>query len=155
MPRVLIDTSYLLPAAGIGVEGVPADAIRRIKTAGHEVLASEVSLFEVLAKGAKLASQGKADPGRVSLAIKSIMSDHSIGKVGAFAEDTMAMAIELRAHHADFVDCVIVASAANECDALVTEDAGIPKNDGLMKAVLRRKPGFRTLTLKALLARER
>jgi predicted nucleic acid-binding protein len=152
LPRVLIDTSYLLPAAGIGVEGVPADAIRKIRAAGHEVLTSEISLFELLAKGAKLASQGKADPARVSLAIKSILSDSSIGKVGAYAEETMVMAIELRAHHAD-LDCVIMASAVNECEALVTEDVAISKNDGLMKTVLARKPDFRTLTLKALLAR--
>jgi len=153
MPRVLIDTSYLLPAAGIGVEGVPADAIRKIRAAGHEVLTSEISLFELLATGAKLASQGKADPERLSLAIKSIMSDSSIGNVGANAGETMAIAIELRVHHADFVDCVIMATAANECEALVTEDAAISKNDGLMKAVLARKPDFRTLTLKGLLGR--
>ncbi len=51
MVRVLIDTTYLLPAAGIRVEGVPADAVRRIKEAGHQVLASEISLLEVLARG--------------------------------------------------------------------------------------------------------
>jgi hypothetical protein len=67
----------------------------------------------VLARGAKLASKGKADPGRVSLAIKSILSDSSIGKVEAYTEDTMTMAIELRRHHNDFVDCLILASAAN------------------------------------------
>jgi PIN domain nuclease of toxin-antitoxin system len=154
MARVLLDTTYLLPSAGIGVEGVPADAIRRIKASGNEVVASEISLFEVLAKGAKLASQGKADPDRISLAIKSVLSDGSIGKVDPFSEDAVEMAIELRAHHADFLDCVIIASAASQCDALVTEDAGIPRNDGLMDAVRRRKPEFRTLTLKALLARE-
>ena len=66
----------------------------------------------------------------------------------------MAMAIELRSYHADFVDCVIMASAASECDVLVTEDAGMSKNEGLMKEALRRKPNFKTLTLKALLARE-
>jgi PIN domain nuclease of toxin-antitoxin system len=151
--RVLIDTTYLLPAAGIGVEGVPADATRKVKDAGYEVLASEISLFEVLAKGAKLVAEGRADPGRVSLAIKSILSDGSIGKVDAYTEDTMTMAIELRRHHSDFVDCLILASAANECDALVTEDAGIPRNDDLMKAVLQHKPKFRILTLRAILTR--
>jgi PIN domain nuclease of toxin-antitoxin system len=153
LARVLVDTTYLLPAAGIGVEGVPADATRRVKDAGHVVLASEISLFEVLAKGAKLVSQGKADAGRVSLAIKSILSDSSIGKVDAYTEDIMAMAVELRGHHADFVDCLILASAVNECDALVTEDEDIPKNNDMMKAVLRRKPEFRILALRTLLAR--
>ena len=133
---------------------MPPDATRRVKDAGHEVLAAEISLFEVLAKGAKLALEGKADPGRVSLAIKSILSDGSIGKVGAYTEDAMGMAIELRRHHSDFVDCLILASAANECDALVTEDVGIPRNDDLMKAMLHHKPEFKVLTLKALLARQ-
>jgi len=153
LARVLIDTTYLLPAAGIAVEGVPPDAIRRIKDAGHEVLASEISLFEVLAKGAKLVSEGKADPGRVSLAVKSILNDGSIGKVEAYTEDTMTMAIELRGHHSDFVDCLILASAAKECDTLITEDSGVPKNDDLMKAVLRHKPKFRILKLRELLTK--
>jgi PIN domain nuclease of toxin-antitoxin system len=150
--RVLLDTTYLLPAAGIGVEGVPGDATRRVKSAGHELLASEISLFEVLAKGAKLVSEGKADTGRVSLGIKSILSDSSIAKVETYTEETMAMAIEFRGHHPDFVDCLILASAVDRCDALVTEDRGILKNDNIMKAVLRRKQRFRILTLKALLA---
>ena len=153
MAKVLIDTTYLLPAAGIGVEGVPADATRRVKDAGFGALASQISLFEVLAKGAKLVSEGKADPARVSLAIKSILSDGSIGKVEAYTEDIMTMAIELRRYHSDFVDCLILASAANECDTLVTEDADMPKNDDLMKAVLRHKPKFRILMLRALLTR--
>lgn len=151
MTRVLLDTTYLLPAAGIRVEGVPADAARKVREAGHAVLASEISLFELLAKGAKLVAEGKADRGRVSLAVKSILSDASIGKASAYAEGTMAAAIEFREHHSDFVDCLILASAAGECDALVTEDAAIPKNRGMMDAVLRRKPGFRVLTLSALL----
>jgi PIN domain nuclease of toxin-antitoxin system len=152
--RVLIDTTYLLPAAGIGVEGVPVDATRRVKDAGYEVLAAEISLFELLAKGAKLVAEGKADPGRVSLAIKSILSDSSIGKVEGYTEEMMTMAIELRRHHKDFVDCLILASAASECDALVTEDAGIPRNHDLMNALLLRKPKFRILALRALLAQQ-
>ena len=155
MARVLLDTTYLLPAAGIGVEGVPADATRRVKDAGHELFAAEISLFEVLAKGAKLVKEGKADAGRVSLGIKSILSDGSIAKVETYTEETMAMAIELRGHHADFVDCLILASASSECDLLVTEDGGISKNDYMMKAVLGREPKFRILTLRALLARQR
>jgi hypothetical protein len=153
--RVLVDTTYLLPAAGIGVAGVPPDALRRIGEAGHKIFAAEISLFEVLAKGAKLVAEEKADAGRVSLAVKSILSDESISKVGSYADDMVAMAIAFRSHHSDFVDCLILASAVNECEVFVTEDAGIPKNDGLMKAVLQRSPEFRVLALKALLARQR
>lgn len=134
---------------------MPPDAIRRMKDAGHEVTAAEISLFEILAKGAKLVIDGKADTARVSLALKSILNDPSIGKASAYAEETMAMAIELRRHHSDFVDCLILASAANECDALVTEDAAISKNDGLVQAILRRNPKFKILTLKALVAGQR
>ena len=153
MPKVLIETTYLLPAAGIAVEGVPADSVLKIRSAGHELLASDISLFEVLAKGAKLASEGKADPERISLAIKSILADKSIEKVSAYSEETMKMAIELRGYHSDFVDCLILASAASACDIFVTEDSGIPKKDELLKAILRRKPRFRILTLRALLGR--
>lgn len=153
MTRVLVDTTYLLPAAGIAVQAVPADALRRLKEAGHEVLASQISLFEVLAKGAKLASEGRADAERVSLAVKSILSDASVGKADTYDEDTMTMAIEFRRHHNDFVDCLIVAAAASHCDALVTEDSAIAKNGDLMKAILRHKPEFKILALRDVLAR--
>jgi predicted nucleic acid-binding protein len=154
MPRALLDTTYLLPAAGIAVEGVPPDAIRRVREAGYDIRVSDLSVFELLAKGAKLASQGKADPERVLLAIKSILSDSGIGKVGAYKESTMAAAVELRSHHADFVDCVILASAASECDAIVTEDSGITTNAGLKKVVLSRNPEFKFLNVKGLPDRE-
>ena len=65
------------------------------------------------------------------------------------------MAIELRPHHSDFMDCLILASAANECDILVTEDAGTPKNGDLVNAILQHKPKFRILTLRAFLNRQR
>jgi len=149
----MIDTTYLLPAAGIAVAGVPTDATRRVREAGHSLLASEISLFEVLAKGAKLVLEGKADPGRISLAIKSIQSDTNIGKVEPYTEGIMALAIELRRHHDDFVDCLILASAANECDVLVTEDAGITRNDNLMNALRQLEPNFKVLSLGALLTR--
>lgn len=115
------------------------------------MLACEISLFEVLAKGAKLASEGRAEAGRVSLAIKSIQSDSAIRKVGAYTDDTMSTAIDLRRHHSDFVDCLILASALSECDVFVTEDAGIQKNEDLMKTALQLKPKFKVLTLKGLL----
>jgi PIN domain nuclease of toxin-antitoxin system len=151
----MVDTTYLLPAAGIAVGGTPQDAIGRIRDAGHETFASEISLFELLAKGAKLVSEGKADPGRVSLALKSIISDDSIKKVKVYTDETMSIAMELRGHHSDFVDCLILASAASECDVLVTEDASIQRSDGLTKVMVRRKPGFRNVTLKGLLGPKR
>lgn len=151
--RVLLDTTYFLPAAGIAVREVERDALRKISGAGHEISLSDISLFEMLAKGARLAAQGLADADRVLLAVRSIREDDEYRKVSAYEGGAAEVAIGLRKHHQDFIDCLILGSALDSCEALVTEDEEMVANEGVMKEVRRLNPEFRILSFRRLPSR--
>ena len=57
--KLLLDTTYLLPAIGISVKDLNEKAILNLADKGHELLISEASLFELSAKGAKYVIDGE------------------------------------------------------------------------------------------------
>ena len=142
MTRILLDTTYLLPAAGISVQGVAADVLRRVRAEGHEVVISEISLFELLAKGAKLAAEGRADQERIYLAARSILQDKGVERIAAYGDAVVKRSISLRRYHHDFVDCMILASALEACEALMTEDETLSRSKGVQDIIKETRPGF-------------
>jgi PIN domain nuclease of toxin-antitoxin system len=152
MPRVLLDTTYLLPVAGIQIQGVERDTIKKARSLGHQLFISEISFFELAAKGAKLARDGLANRDRLAEAVQSLVSDESFGKVNVYDAELLSLAIDLRQHHSDFVDCLILASAVSACEILVTEDELLTGNNELKEFVRRTKPEFLITTSKRLLA---
>jgi PIN domain nuclease of toxin-antitoxin system len=152
MPRVLLDTTYLLPVAGIQIQRVEKDTLKRAKSSGDELFISEISLFELAAKGAKLAKNRLADRERLAQAVQSLVLDERLGKVKVYDEEVLSLAIDLRQHHPDFVDCLILASAVSSCEVLVTEDELLTGNDDLMAFVKKIKPAFSVTTSRKLLA---
>lgn len=111
MARILLDTTYLFPFAGINVRGIERNAVERASARGHQLSVSEMSLFELAAKGAKLVEDGSADAERIAQAVQSIVSDETLRKVRPYEDGVLPFAIALRRHNSDFVDCVILASA--------------------------------------------
>lgn len=152
MPRVLLDTTYLLPVAGIEIRGVRRDTIKRAKSLGYQLFISEISLFELTAKGAKLAKDKVADRQRLVQAVQSLISDESFGKVKVYEEELLSLAVDLRQHHSDFVDCLVLASALSACEILVTEDEFLTGNNELMKLARKIRPKFIVETSRQLLA---
>ena len=152
MTKVLLDTTYLLPLAGIQVRGVQTDAFKTIRARGHEVFISDISLFEILAKGAKLVAEGRADERRVTAAVEALLNEETIRRVSAYDVDVGRVAIALRPYHSDFIDCLILASSLEECETLVTEEVAFARNEALMEFVRMRKPTFRISSLRRLLA---
>jgi len=150
MARVLLDTTYLLPVAGIGVRGVETDVLRKVRVAGHEVFISDISLFELLAKGASLVAQGRADEQRILLAMRSILADEKITRIAPYEEGVARTAVTLRRHHSDFVDCIILASALDACQAFLTEDRALSRNEAVLSVVSQARPGFVISTWKGL-----
>jgi len=102
---------------GVDVKGVGHQVLRASRDAEHEVWVSDISMFELLAMGAKFAAEGEVSKDRVALAVKAIMGDDKIMKVSAYGERVASTSIELRRYHRDFVDCLIVASALEHCGA--------------------------------------
>jgi predicted nucleic acid-binding protein len=120
--RILLDTTYVLPAIGVSVRGVPKDAIDRFAARGDEMFISEITLFELSAKGARYVFEGSLPPERVTRGIDAISYDDSIVKLRTCEVDVLRLALKLRAMLGDFIDCLILASAVIHCEALVTED---------------------------------
>ncbi len=123
--RVLLDTTYLLPAIGISVKGVLANAAEQLITRGNEMFISEITLFELSAKGARYVMDGALAPERVTRGINAISYEESLTKLPCYETLTLRTAMRMREVLGDFIDCLILSSAANNCEVLVTEDDDI------------------------------
>ena len=120
--KILVDTTYLLPAVGVAVSGVSADVVLRVRERGHRAYASSVSVLEVAAKGGKLVARGTLGRRRLLRGLRAIAADPELEIVPFEREEILAGAIDLRAIHRDFLDCLLLATAAEVCDAFLTED---------------------------------
>jgi len=125
--RLLLDTTYFLPIIGISIKEIPYDSLVRLIKEGYRILLSEVSIFELLAKGAKYISLGLLTPNRVYKGVNSIMYDDRLGKVPIYSSTIILTSFELRRMLNDYIDCLILSSAIERADALVTEDIHIHK----------------------------
>ena len=119
---MIIDTTYLLPLAGIGVR---MDLLRavvegRIKGVVLDDLAlSLISIFELQAKSAKL----NIPVNRVVEAVRVITSSFRV--IPFHTQPIIEHAFELREILGDYIDCIIVATAVSLGKDLVTEDTRI------------------------------
>ncbi|MFQ6074806.1 MAG: PIN domain-containing protein [Candidatus Bathyarchaeia archaeon] len=122
---MLLDTTYLLPAIGVSVKDLPQDAPIKLIGKGHGVSISDVTIFELSAKGGKYITIGTLTPERVARGIRSIVYDERIARVPIHETSILLTAFTLRRMLSDFIDCLILSSAINRNDALVTEDGHI------------------------------
>ncbi len=123
--RVLLDTTYLMPAIGVQVGGVPPDVLSNLRAEGHETAASEVSLLEVAAKAGKLVKTRRLGLARVELGLRAILEDPALEILSIRDERILSLAIRLRATLPDFLDCALLATATVDCEAFVTEDRDV------------------------------
>ena len=79
--RILSDTTYLLPSIGVSVRGLPRTAISKLRKQGHKLIISNITIFELAAKGAKLAAANRLSMGRVTQGLKAILHDPDIETV--------------------------------------------------------------------------
>jgi len=123
--RLLLDTTYLLPAIGISVRGIPANALIRLIEDGHEIFLSDISVFELSAKGAKHVAAKGLSAERVTRGIRAVVYDETVTRIPIHESRILLTALRLRSLLGDFIDCLILSSAVHECDAMVTEDSDI------------------------------
>ncbi|MDE1869152.1 MAG: PIN domain-containing protein [Candidatus Micrarchaeota archaeon] len=83
---------------------------------------SELSLFELQAKAAKLG----IDPKHVTEAVDAIISSFKV--LPFYAPEVTRIANDLLKRLNDYVDCIIVATAVAMNETLVTEDTKILEN---------------------------
>ncbi|BES81851.1 PIN domain-containing protein [Pyrodictium abyssi] len=118
---MIIDTTYILPLAGIGVKAdlLRAAAEGSARVSLDELKLSMISLFELQAKAAKLG----IPPERVTRAVRVILRSFEV--VPFYRGDVIEHAHILRSLLRDYIDCVVVATAAALGEDLVTEDRDI------------------------------
>jgi hypothetical protein len=151
--RVLLDTAYLMPAIGVQVKGVPQDALSLIRGGGHVAAISELTLFELSAKGARYAASGVLDPERVRRGVLAVARDEGLVRVPLVDEEVLKTSYSLRGILGDYLGCVVLSSAISRCDAMLTEDGlirGLSENPNYVELVNRVNPGFTISSSKAI-----
>jgi PIN domain nuclease of toxin-antitoxin system len=118
---LILDTTYLLPLALIQIDTdlLRAIAERKVDLKLEEITVNMISIFELQAKAAKLMVPAKF----VVEAVKAI----SIGfKVEPFSRpEIIETAYELKKIIPNYIDCVIISTAALLNEDLITEDSRI------------------------------
>nr|MDO8099435.1 PIN domain-containing protein [Candidatus Njordarchaeota archaeon] len=148
--RLLLDTTYFLPAIGISVEDLSRDAVIELISGGHQVSISDVTVFELSAKGGRQVVAGSLDAERVVKGIRAIVHDERVKRVPMHDVSVLLTAFRLRRMLNDFVDCIILSSAISLCDALITEDNDIrnlARTREFQELILTINPEFRVQSL--------
>ena len=142
---MIIDTTYLLPLAKIGVKtdllrAVVEGKVRR-EVSLQNLKVNLISLFELQAKAAKLG----VPPKNVTEAINVVLRSFQV--IPFYKAEIVETAHKLRKILTDYIDCVIVATAITLREDLISEDQDILSH----KEELERKYGIRIHNYRNLL----
>jgi PIN domain nuclease of toxin-antitoxin system len=156
--KILLDTTYLLPIIGVAVKELPRDTITKLRSNGHQIVISEISIFELAAKGAKYVKNGTLKSEAVTRGINALTHSDQIETVPINGTKLLLTAFSLRKMLDDFIDCLIVATAINSCDALITEDTeilGLSDNNHFNEMLGTTKSAFRINNLSNVLPKKK
>jgi PIN domain nuclease of toxin-antitoxin system len=120
----------------------------------HQIFISDITIFELSAKGAKYAASGLIPPERISRGIRALIYNETIKILPIHESTILHTAFKLRNILSDFIDCLILSSAINNCDALITEDndiQNIKENKNLKEIAAIKNPKFQILKLTEIL----
>jgi len=123
--KILLDTTYLLPAIGIAIKEHQKDLPLKLIQEGNQISICDISVFELSAKGAKHINAGKLPPERVTRGIRAIVYNEQIEMIPTYDSQLLLTAFKLKKTLNDFIDCLILSAAINQCDILLTEDNDI------------------------------
>ncbi len=123
--KLLLDTTYLLPAIGISIKELPRDVPVKLMQKQNQISICDISIFELSAKGAKHVNSGALSPERVTKGIRAIIYNEAIETIPTHDSTLLLTAFKLRGILNDFIDCLILSAAINRCDILLTEDQDI------------------------------
>ncbi len=123
--KVLLDTTYLLPAVGIDVD-LPEDLLEQLFLSNYSFIINELSLFELFGKASRLMAGNEQAKERFYTGMKSILSS-KIDIKPVFTLDTVSVVRGVHERLKDLPDCPIVATAIVHSDVMLTEAKDIPK----------------------------
>ncbi len=152
--RLLIDTTYLLPAIGVSIKELSKDVLVKLMRKGNSVSICDISIFELSAKGAKHVSSGELPAERVTRGIRAIVYKEEIETIPMVDTEVLLTAFKLRRMLNDFIDCLILSAALNRCDILLTQDQDIQelkKNKEFNELCMTINPKFKIQSAKETL----
>ena len=148
--KIFIDTSYFLPLIKIEVEKIPQDLlINLLSEASHEYFYSDLSIFEISAKGLKFSSQTEEiTPQDIRIGIDTLQNDPRLTVVSYINNPLIIeLASLLRGIHKDAIDCLIFATAICTCECINTMDISffekINDNPKIIKEIQEIKDSFK------------
>jgi len=106
--KLLLDTTYFFPVIGISIKGIQEDAIIKLIKKGYEISLSNITIFELSAKGAKYVATGDIESHRVIRGIRAIVYDEKIEKIPLYDTSILLTSFELRRILEDFLNCLIL-----------------------------------------------
>jgi len=94
--KLLLDTTYYLPAIGVSIKDMQKDALLKLISKKHQILMSQITIFELSAKGAKYIKEDLLSPERVARGISAIMYNDAIETIPIHDTTILQTAFKLR-----------------------------------------------------------
>ncbi|MHA1992734.1 MAG: PIN domain-containing protein [Candidatus Hodarchaeales archaeon] len=128
MKRFFLDSSFFFPFIKVGIEQCNQEELLRFFSREDiRLFRSEITLFELSAKGSKFVNEGKIEITDFINGINTVNFMSRVATVPIYYSETQTLATKFRKDHPDFIDCVILASAVYYSDIFVTLDELLKK----------------------------
>lgn len=126
---MIVDTTYLLPLVRVDVDTdlLKAVAEKRVPLKLSEIGVSLISLFELQAKSASESISSK----HVVTGVRAVIDAFEVEPF--YTQRVVEISLELMRVLRDYIDCIVVATAASLKQDLVTEDSVILLNKGFIE----------------------
>lgn len=137
------------------MERIPPRAPLDLMERGHTIFICDITIFELSAKSGKYVAMDKIAEERTLRGVRSILYDDRVGKIPYYDTSILLTAFELRKSLDDFIDCLILSSAINQCEMLITEDDDIQnfaQSKNFQELVKTVNPKFRIQSIKQITA---
>jgi PIN domain nuclease of toxin-antitoxin system len=148
--KLLLDTTYFLPTIGVSIKEIQKNALLMLIAEKHQISMSQITIFELSAKGAKYIKEGQLSPERVTRGISAIIYNDAVETIPMHDTTILQTAFKLRNMLNDFIDCLILSSAMNNSEAIITEDneiQSLKKSSEFHNLLANLNPDFKILKL--------
>ncbi|MGQ9515479.1 MAG: hypothetical protein ACUVTL_10620 [Thermoproteota archaeon] len=129
--RLLLNTTYFLPAIDISVKNLPKDTPLRLLRKAHKILMNYISILGLSARGARHIVAKRLSAERVGKGIRAIIYNETMTIVQTHESTMLLIAFKLRSMLSDLIDYLILSSALNQFDSLIAEVSDILNYSGL------------------------
>jgi len=121
--EIFLDSSFFFPFIGVEVENCEkSDVLNLITNENFQIFRSELTTFELSAKGVKLVNEGEIEITDLIDGLNSLQFMNSVKVIPIFYSEIQILSSKFRKDHTDFIDCIILASAINYSQKLISFD---------------------------------